>query len=51
MMMLMMVMIIFSFIICDEREDCFHQVKVVDPGHHYHHLVDVLWRFFLVTVI
>lgn len=48
MMMLMVVMIIF---ICDQREECFHQIKVVDPAHHHQHLVNVVWSFFLLTVM
>lgn len=45
MVMLMMVVIVF---VCDQREDCFHQVKVVDTSHHYQHLVYVVWCFVLV---
>lgn len=48
MVMLMMVKILF---LCDKREDCFHQVKVVDPSHQYQHLVYVVWRSFLMAVI
>lgn len=48
MMMLMVVMIVFK---CDQREDRFHQVKVVDPGNHHQHLVNVVWDFHIVTVM
>lgn len=47
-MVLMMVMIFF---IRDQRKDCFHQIKVVDPADHYQHLVNVVWSFFIVTVM
>lgn len=46
-MMLIMMMIVF---ICDYREDCFHQVKVVDPGQQHQHLVNVNWNFWLLVI-
>lgn len=46
-MMLMMVMIFF---IRDQREDRFHQIEVVDPGHQHQHLGDVVWKLSLVGV-
>lgn len=35
----------------DEREDCFHQIKGVDPAHHHQQLINVVWRSFLVVVM
>lgn len=45
MMMLMMVMIVVF--ICDQREDCFHQVEVVDPGNQHQHFINIVWDFFV----
>lgn len=48
MMVLMVVMFIF---ICDEREDCLHQIKEVDRPNHYQHLVKIVWRSLVMTVV
>lgn len=47
--MMVLVMVVIPFV-CDQREGCLHQVKVENPSHHNHHLVEVVLHFFLVIV-
>lgn len=47
---MMVLMMVSVFFIRDQREDRFHQVKIVNPSHHHQHLVDVVWDFLLVCV-
>lgn len=45
---MMVLMMVVTFFVCDQCEDCLHQVKVINPSYQNQHLVNVVRSFLVI---